>query len=103
MAKLNVPVLCVSCARRTDLTGASAPDGETALCSSFPEGIPAGIYPGGGDHRESLHGEPPYQPDPARAAERAEWLAYAGEADWPAGPSVQAEAGTADAPSGEET
>jgi hypothetical protein len=101
----NVPTLCVACARAVDLTGASHPDGETALCTSFPEGIPDAIYLHGADHRASLEGEPPFQlrPDAASRRLHAEWLAWMGEADWPEGPPAQAVAAEDQAPGSETT
>lgn len=61
------PSLCPACVR-WDGTGA---------CTSFPDGIPARILVYGGDHRESIAGEPPFELAPDRREAYDEWLRYA--------------------------
>lgn len=70
----HVPNLCDACARAVDLTGGSHPDG-LAVCSSFPDGIPEDIIVWGGDHRQPIADEPPFELDPAKRAALEDWLA----------------------------
>lgn len=52
------PMICDSCVRFDRYL--EHPD-VPATCTSFPQGIPRDIYPGGGDHRESRSGEEPWE------------------------------------------
>jgi hypothetical protein len=70
----HVPNLCDACARAVDLTGESTPDGQ-AVCRSFPFGIPEDIIVWGGDHRQPVAAEAPFELDPERREEFDQWLA----------------------------
>lgn len=53
------PMICSSCARY-DRYDVSTDPAIPRTCSSFPQGIPDDINPGGADHRTSRDGEPPW-------------------------------------------
>ena len=70
----HVPNLCDACRRAIDLTGGSNEDG-LAVCRSFPDGIPEEIILWGGDHREPIVDEAPFELDPAKRGAFDDWLA----------------------------
>jgi hypothetical protein len=59
------PILCKACVRWLG-----------SACLSFPNGIPEQILLYGGDHRESLGLEAPFDLDPAKQDEYDEWLRF---------------------------
>lgn len=63
----RLPRLCDSCAHD---------NGDNQTCTSFPAGIPDEINALGGDHRQTIAGEPPYEPDPAARADYDIWLRF---------------------------
>jgi hypothetical protein len=64
------PTLCAACKRLRD------PD--VGRCTSFPDGIPEGIFVFGHDHRRSIMGEKPFELAPDRREELDLWLVWAG-------------------------
>lgn len=64
------PTLCAACQHLTDP--------EAGTCTSFPDGIPEGIFVFGHDHRHSIAGEEPFELALDRRDELALWLVWAG-------------------------
>ena len=63
---MMAPLLCTACTR-FDGVGA---------CTSFPHGIPEDILVWGGDHRQSIDGEPPFELKPGGEDDLASWLRF---------------------------
>lgn len=67
------PTLCRACKRLRD------PD--EGVCTSFPRGIPVGIFVYGEDHRRPIAGEAPFDLDPDRRDAYDAWVKWFAASD----------------------